>query len=91
MAMKCSERRAILRRAQLILNQLINANENAARLETELTNAGVPDVSDSVQKVLDAGGPSVTDDTISKEMINVLDGTTVDPVHGAIDWTYEAE
>lgn len=89
MAMKGSARRTILRRVQLLLNQLITMNEEASRLETRLTDAGVSDVADTVQKALDAAGPVGTDDTLSKEIVNILDGTV--PAVGAIDWTYEAE
>jgi len=91
MAMKCSERRVILRRAQRLMDALYEINEEASRQETLLDAAGVTDVGDSVQKILSAGGPVATDDTMSKEIQNVLDGTTVDPTYGAIDWTFEAE
>lgn len=91
MAMKCSERRAILRRVQQMVDHLYTINEEADRIATRLTAAGVSDVADTVDKILAAGGPVSTDDTLSKEIQSVLDGTTTDPTYGAIDWSWEAE
>jgi len=88
---KCSDRRAVLNRAVQLMHRLMLLNEEAARMATELTDAGVVDVGDTVNKLLGAGGPVATDDTISKEIQSILDGTTTDPVHGAIAWEWVTE
>lgn len=91
MTMKCSERRVLLYRALDLVNALITLNESALSVATQLEATDSSDVADTVNKVLAAGGPYDTPDTISAEIIDLLDGTTGDDDYGTMDWTYEAE
>ena len=85
MTMTASARRVLLRRAQTLMNQLIAINEEAARTATNLVAAGAS-ADNTVNLVLAAGGPFDGADTITYELVDILDGTT-----GSIDWTYLAE
>jgi len=91
MAQKCSERRAVLMRVATLTNRLLLLNDEADRTARELTAAGVADVADTVDKILAAGGPVATDDTISKEIQSILDATTTDATNGVLNWSWEAE
>lgn len=88
-------RRAKLREAQSLVSELIQINEAAARVETQLTSQGVStaEIANTVDKMLASGGPpyqvSDTDpvdfvgDTISDRLITIL--TTVT---GGIGWEH---
>ena len=83
--MKCSDRRVLLRQAQTLLNQLITINEESAVAAKNLIAAGAS-ADNTVNLLLAAAGPFDTVDTISYELIDILDGTT-----GTIVWEYTVE
>ena len=83
--MKCSDRRVLLRQAQTLLNQLITINEESAVAAKNLIAAGAS-ADNTVNLLLAAAGPYDTVDTISYELVDILDGTT-----GTIVWEYKVE
>jgi hypothetical protein len=92
---KCSDRRTKLRRAQQLLNELININDTADRTRAQLIANSVADPADTVNKILAGGGPpfvtGATDitpvgDTVADELILILSTSA-----GGIGWEYLAE
>lgn len=99
MAETCSERREKLQRALALLTQLIEINEQAARLDATLHDQGVvtTDRETAMNALLDSGGPPrdagaallelCLETTISGAMINVLNFNDAD----GIDWSADSE
>jgi len=93
--MKCSARSVKLNRAMSLLQQLIELNDLADRMRVDLIANGVTDPEDTINKILDAGGPpfvvaatdiTPTGDTLSDELILLLSTTA-----NGIGWEYLAE
>ena len=94
-------RRAKLQQAQTLLNQLVQINEAAARIESTLEGMdpalSEAEVENTMNGILDGAGPPVkagpaaldecTGDTISDRLVNLLND--IDVADG-IDWTAEA-
>lgn len=86
MTMKASDRRVILRRMQTLMNTLITINELGATTATTLIAAGSDDVGTTINLIYSGAGEYNTEDTVSAEIIDLLDGT-----NGSLDWAYLAE
>jgi len=93
MAETFSERRAKLRRIASYVQDLIELNEQGARIESRMLANGdsTTEVGNTVNALFGGAGPPTalavaTADTLSDRAINLLNAA----ISGGVDWTYEA-
>ncbi len=83
-----ANRRTKLREVQMLINELIQLNETAARSQVQLVDQEIStaEVANTLDKILAAGGPpfvsaatdlsACTGDTISDRIVNILSTQT---------------
>jgi len=80
--MQCKDRIKAIAYLSRLVNRLTNISSEACILEKDLIDLGTDDVSDIVQKLLDAG------EKVADEIEHIVKGDLPNHGSGPLDWIY---